>query len=343
MIDSTYEVPLTTPLLETAAQEPFVPPCVVGEMPLASFCVPLYNKREHLAKTLDALLAQTYPHLEIVISDNASDDGSSNVAQHYALIDSRVLYHRLERTISLNENWRYVYRLAHGDFVNLHSADDHTLQPDFLEKMIAPLLAQPAIGFSVCAVQPCFGHSVPGVDASGLVRCYQTCAELCRALCATTNPWGRLQLLRQHATLENRLGTPAAVVCRREALPWQHWQKSIAYWPEAYADWDYMLRFFLHHRGVWVEDATLNYHYDANSPYWRIQAGNPDTTLIDKMYRLLMPLTILSDPDLSDLRESHSKEEGERMGNCFDVRMREVLNAARQVTEQRQQAAMEKV
>ena len=43
--------------------------------------VPVYNGQDYLAATLDALLAQDYPNLEILISDNASTDGTGDVAE----------------------------------------------------------------------------------------------------------------------------------------------------------------------------------------------------------------------------------------------------------------------
>ena len=44
--------------------------------PVASIGVPVYNTERYIAGALDSLLAQTFPDFEIIISDNASNDGT---------------------------------------------------------------------------------------------------------------------------------------------------------------------------------------------------------------------------------------------------------------------------
>ncbi len=49
---------------------------MTAENPLLSIVIPNWNGAHHLPVCLDALRAQTYPQIEIIIVDNASDDGS---------------------------------------------------------------------------------------------------------------------------------------------------------------------------------------------------------------------------------------------------------------------------
>ncbi len=44
--------------------------------PLASIVIPNWNGAHHLPTCLDSLREQTYPHLEVIVADNASTDGS---------------------------------------------------------------------------------------------------------------------------------------------------------------------------------------------------------------------------------------------------------------------------
>ena len=54
------------------------------EWPRISMVVPSYNQAEFLGATLDSLIAQAYPDLEIIVIDGGSDDGSVAVIEHYA-------------------------------------------------------------------------------------------------------------------------------------------------------------------------------------------------------------------------------------------------------------------
>src|SRR5271168_3507966 len=126
----------------------------MNQPPLCSICVPLYNKKPYLAQTLETVLGQTYSNIEVVISDNGSTDGSSEIAREFASRDSRVRYFRLENTVDVNESFRYCFQLAQGEFIKQHSGDDTTLPANFLERMIAPMLHQPELEFAVCAVRP---------------------------------------------------------------------------------------------------------------------------------------------------------------------------------------------
>ncbi|CAM5282258.1 hypothetical protein STENM223S_11445 [Streptomyces tendae] len=52
--------------------------------PRLSIGLPVYNGEEYLAESLDALLGQTYEDFELVISDNASTDGTQDICRRYA-------------------------------------------------------------------------------------------------------------------------------------------------------------------------------------------------------------------------------------------------------------------
>ena len=52
--------------------------------PRISIVVPSYNQAEFLGETLDSLIAQEYPDLEIIVIDGGSSDGSLAVIERYA-------------------------------------------------------------------------------------------------------------------------------------------------------------------------------------------------------------------------------------------------------------------
>ncbi len=272
--------------------------------PLVSVVVPMLNAADTIERTLHALMMQTYANLQVIVSDNGSTDGSGDLAEAYSnKIGSPVRYHRLECTVSQNESWRYAYRLAHGDLVILHAADDFTLAPDFIEKMAAPLIADPSLGFSVCAMQVV---CAPGFDekaAGEMCRCHDAIEKHCRDLIATEDRRTRAGKI-VFACMENWVGSPYSALVRRECLPWEHWKKTRCYWPESYPDWDFMIRLFLNHRGAWVADTKTDYHVNESGGFWKVRSGDLRTTLFDKMTRFMMPVTILCDPELKELRDA---------------------------------------
>ena len=62
---------------------------------LVSIITPLYNSERFVAKTIESVLAQTYPHWEMVVVDDGSKDNGPAIVASYAEADSRIrLYHQ---------------------------------------------------------------------------------------------------------------------------------------------------------------------------------------------------------------------------------------------------------
>ena len=66
--------------------------------PRLSIGLPVYNGERFLAQALECLLAQTFRDFELVISDNASTDRTSEICYAYVQRDPRVRYVRNPRT-----------------------------------------------------------------------------------------------------------------------------------------------------------------------------------------------------------------------------------------------------
>ncbi|MBD2552241.1 glycosyltransferase family 2 protein [Limnothrix sp. FACHB-708] len=139
------------------------------KLPLISICIPLFNKVEFFRQTVESILSQTYENFEIVISDNGSSDGSSELALEYASADVRVKYYHLSQTISAGENFRHSLLLARGKILKLQCADDY-LEPDFISTMVQPLLKSPETDFSVCTVKPVFDDEASQILNPSLIE-----------------------------------------------------------------------------------------------------------------------------------------------------------------------------
>src|SRR5262249_44963466 len=112
-----------------------------NDSPLVSIGLPVYNGERFLGTCLDSLLAQTYANLEIVISDNASTDGTPALCEEYAARDPRIRFVRSDRNRGAAWNHNQVASMARGVYFRWCGADD-ALDPRFIEACVATLESQ---------------------------------------------------------------------------------------------------------------------------------------------------------------------------------------------------------
>lgn len=100
-------------------------PCL---SPLVSFVVLTYNQVHFAEDTMASALSQDYPNLEIVVSDDASQDGTFDVMQDYMRrhsSDKIVRLNRNETNMGLVPHLNYVMKnFVHGEIVVLAGGDD---------------------------------------------------------------------------------------------------------------------------------------------------------------------------------------------------------------------------
>jgi len=102
--------------------------------PLVSVCIPTYNAAEFFEPCLQSALAQTYPNLEILISDDGSTDDTLAVAEKYRQRDGRIRIVKNKAEGMVN-NWNNCVEQARGEWVKLLFQDD-LLKPACVEKMV---------------------------------------------------------------------------------------------------------------------------------------------------------------------------------------------------------------
>ncbi len=105
--------------------------------PLVSVGLPVYNGERYLAETLDSILAQEFGDFEIIISDNASTDGTRDICEAYARIDERITYSRLPENLGAAANYNRVFRMSQGNLFKWAAHDD-LLRPTFLARCVEP-------------------------------------------------------------------------------------------------------------------------------------------------------------------------------------------------------------
>jgi glycosyltransferase involved in cell wall biosynthesis len=110
--------------------------------PLLSVGLFVYNGERFLEEALHSILNQTFTDFELIISDNASTDRTSEIAEAYAKRDTRIRYYRSEKNMGAGWNARRVYELATGKYFKWAAADD-LLEPDLLRRCVEILESDP--------------------------------------------------------------------------------------------------------------------------------------------------------------------------------------------------------
>ncbi len=106
--------------------------------PLVSIGIPVYNGERFIRETLDSIVGQTFENTEIIISDNASIDGTEEICREYAGKDRRIRYVRNAINIGSAPNFNQVVMLSSGQYFKLANADDLSA-PDLVARCFAVL------------------------------------------------------------------------------------------------------------------------------------------------------------------------------------------------------------
>ena len=103
---------------------------------LVTIGLPVYDCERTLRQSIDSLLAQTYSEFVLIISDNASTDGTSRICQQIAESDSRVRYIRNDTNIGNPRNFNRLVALTTTKYLKWSTGDDFW-DPTFLERALS--------------------------------------------------------------------------------------------------------------------------------------------------------------------------------------------------------------
>lgn len=111
--------------------------------PTVTVGLPVYNGERFIAESIDSVLAQDYGNLELIVSDNASTDGTPEICQAYAARDARVRYYRNATNVGIAANFNRLFALGEGEYFKWHAADD-LLGPGYLKLCVEVLDTDPS-------------------------------------------------------------------------------------------------------------------------------------------------------------------------------------------------------
>lgn len=104
-----------------------------------SVIIPVYNVAPYLREALDSVVNQTYPHLELLIIDDGSTDGSGAICDEYRSDPRVTVIHQTHQNVSVARNAGLV--IATGDYITFLDPDDAYL-PSFIQTMLDTILKE---------------------------------------------------------------------------------------------------------------------------------------------------------------------------------------------------------
>ena len=142
-------------------------------LPLVSVGIPVYNEANFLDEALASLLAQDYPQIEFIISDNASTDETPEICNRAAARDARVRVLRSETNEGASANFMHCLDEARGELFlwagghDLWSGNMISCCVEALEGHPGAVIAVPESGWIDASSQP-FAERASILDTRGM-------------------------------------------------------------------------------------------------------------------------------------------------------------------------------
>ncbi|MFM7449588.1 MAG: glycosyltransferase [Leptolyngbyaceae cyanobacterium] len=267
--------------------------------PLVSICIPTYNGEEFLNDALQSALSQTYPNIEILVSDDDSSD------QTLAIVNTVCTHSRYKLSVFRHErlglvgNWNFCLKNAKGEYIKFLFQDD-ILEPSCIAEMVALAEQDAEVGLVFSK-----RNILLTAAATSDPRCiliYESCQNV-------HNAWSNLQSLQPGKTLLadpnlledpiNKIGEPTAVLLRKQVF------ESVGYFDSDFfhlVDIEMWLRISGHYKIGFIDKYLVSFRiHSKQETNTNIQLGKTNLDL----YRLYAKLLYSPEYDGLDQSSKH--------------------------------------
>lgn len=210
-----------------------------------SVIIPLYNKAPYVRKTIESVLGQTFDDYELIIIDNGSNDGSSEIMASFT--DPRIRIVRLEENVGVSNARNKGVELSTAPYITFLDADDWW-EPTFLEEMAALIERHPDAGIygtGYYIVKNGKKRLAPiGVDEGFIEGEINYCAVYAKTLCM---PLTSISVAIPRAVFDESGGFKPLLKLGE--------------------DFDLWIRIILRHKAVFLNKPLSNYNQDVDVTY----------------------------------------------------------------------------
>lgn len=137
--------------------------------PLVTACLTVYNAADFLYATLESLANQSWGNLQILISDDASDDGTAGIIADFCEKYPQFITYRQETSLGWVNNSNFLLNKVSSDYF-FQCYHDDILEPDYVTKLVNCLLEDTDIVGAYCDV------AVTNNSGDTIIRSY---TEIC--------------------------------------------------------------------------------------------------------------------------------------------------------------------
>jgi hypothetical protein len=122
------------------------------ELPSVAVCIPTYNQAQYLIHSVGSACHQTYPNVEVWVSDDGSTDETPQVMEQLCQQFPQVHYYRQSKNLGIAGNNTLLMSQPKTEFLVRLDSDD-VLLPNYVEKLVALLQKYPEAGYAHTAIQ----------------------------------------------------------------------------------------------------------------------------------------------------------------------------------------------
>ncbi|NSL68465.1 glycosyltransferase [Bacillus toyonensis] len=135
-----------------------------NQMPLVSVLIPTYNRPKYFQIALESVIKQTYKNIEIIVTDDSTNDETYKCIQPYLDKYRNVFYYKNSNTIGGARNFIHAFEKSNGEYINF-LMDDDVFAPNKIEMMLAYFLEDYAHEITLITSYRSFidenGNSIP--------------------------------------------------------------------------------------------------------------------------------------------------------------------------------------
>ena len=119
------------------------------KLPLISICIPTYNGEKFIRQALESAYSQTYPNIELVISDDASKDDTLEIIENFSSDKQLSINIYSHKPSGIGANWNNCIKKAKGEYIKFLFQDD-ILYPTCVEELVALATSDNDAGMVAC-------------------------------------------------------------------------------------------------------------------------------------------------------------------------------------------------